>query len=137
MLWRSRRLSDWIDEVFGDVEEFSPLWNESEKCLEPLVDISTTEDEVIVTLDLPCVSSKKDISLNVSEKALEVNADMHRTIKWERWGTVQKDMAFSSFKKVLHLFEKVDPAKVKAKFSGGILTVTLPRIRKRFKVDIE
>lgn len=137
-MWRSRRISNWIDEVFSDLdEEFRPLWNESERCLEPLVDISTTEDEVILTVDLPCVTSKDDISLNVSEESLEVKAIMHRTLKWEKWGTVQKDIGFNSFRKILRLPEKVDPAKANAKFSSGILTVTLPRVRKKFNVKIE
>ncbi|MFQ6135401.1 MAG: Hsp20/alpha crystallin family protein [Nitrososphaerales archaeon] len=137
-MWRSRRISDWIDEVFSDIEEeFRPLWNEAERCLEPLVDVSTTEDEVVVTVDLPCVVNKEDISLNVSEESLEVKAVMHRAVKWERWGTVQKDIGFNSFRKVVRLPDKVDPAEAKAKFSRGILTVTLPRVRKKFDIKIE
>ncbi len=137
-MWRSRRISNWIDEMFSDLEEeFRPLWSVSERCLEPLFDISTTEDELIVTVDLPCVDDKKDIALHMIEDSLEVKAAIHLPIRWDRWGTVQKEIRFDSYKKMIRLPEKVEPAKAKAKFSNGILTVTLPRVRKKFSVKVD
>lgn len=137
-MWSSRRISEWIDDILSDMEEeFRPLWRAAERCLEPLVDVSITEDDVIVTVDLPCVLKKEDISLNVSEDSLEIKAVMHRNIRWDRWGTIQKEIGFDSFKKIVRLPAKVNPTKAKAKFRGGILTVILPRVRKKFTVKIK
>ena len=129
---------DWVDEVIDEFdEEFRPLWNASESCLEPLVDVSTTDDNVVVTVDLPCVASKDNISLSVTDNALEVKAALHQNLKWERWGTSQKHIEFSSFKTIIHLPVKVNTEKAKAKFAGGILTITLPRAQKKIGLKIE
>ena len=129
---------DWIDEFINEVEdEFTPLWSASEGCLEPLVDVSMTEANVIVTVDLPCVSSKNDISLSIIDGSLEVKAVLNRNLKWERWGASQKHVEFKSFKTVVHLPVKVNPETAKAKFTGGILTVTLPISRKKIGVKID
>jgi HSP20 family protein len=137
-LWKGRPISDWIDEILSEKEtDFHLSWNESEKCLEPLVDVTTNENNIIITLDLPCVQSKEDISLSVMEKSIEVDAKMHQSIKWEKWGTVQKEIEFNSFKKVLSLPEKIDPSKTEAKFDSGILVITIPRIQKKFDIKVE
>jgi HSP20 family protein len=134
---RNRRILEWVDEVLRDIdEEFHPLWNAAEGCLEPLVDISSTEDTLIVTVDLPCVAKKEDISINASIDSLEVKATLHQNLRWNRWGTSQKEIEFGSFKTTVRLPVKVDPEKSRATFVGGILTVTLPRIQKKFSLKI-
>ncbi|MBI2937207.1 MAG: Hsp20/alpha crystallin family protein [Thaumarchaeota archaeon] len=129
---------DWVDEVIDEFdEEFRPLWSASESCLEPLLDVSTTDDNVVVTVDLPCVTSKDDISLSVTDNSLEVKAVLHQNLKWERWGTSQKHIEFNSFKTMIHLPVKVNTEKARAKFTSGILTVTLPRAQKKIGLKIE
>lgn len=129
---------DWVDEVIDEFdEEFRPLWRASESCLEPLVDVSTTDDNVVVTVDLPCVASKDDISLSVTDNSLEVKALLYQNLKWDRWGTSQKHIEFNSFKTIVHLPVKVTAEKAKAKFTGGILTVTLPRTQTKIGLTIE
>lgn len=129
---------DWVDEVIDEFdEEFRPLWSASESCLEPLVDVLTTDYNVVVTVDLPCVASKDAISLSFTDNSLEVKAVLHQNLKWERWGTSQKHIEFNSFKTIIHLPVKVNTEKAKAKFTGGILTVTLPRAQKKIGLKIE
>ena len=129
---------DWVDEVIDEFdEEFRPLWSASESCLEPLVEMSTTDDNVVVTVDLPCVASKDDISLSVTDNSLEVKAVLHQNMRWERWGTSQKHIEFNSFKTMVHLPVKVNTEKAKAKFTSGILTVILPRAQKKIGLKIE
>ncbi len=131
-------MTNWIDDVFDDIGEgFHPLWNESEKCLEPLIEISTGQDEITVTVDLPCVANKEDISLKISNDTLEIKASLQHSVKWERWGTVQKNIQFDSFKKVIVLPKQVDPSKVKAKFSKHLLMINIPIIRQKFNIRIE
>jgi HSP20 family protein len=129
---------DWIENIIGEMEsDFHPLWNESDKCLEPLIDVSTLENVIRIEVDLPCVLSKKDISLTVQEDSVEINAIMNHTVKWEKWGTFQKEIEFKAFKKVIRLPEKVEPKTAKAKFDQGILVVTLPRIQHKYDIRIE
>lgn len=128
----------WFDRVFDDYEDAeSPLWNESEKCLVPLIDIEEIEDEVTITVDLPGVKDKKDISLQISDNSLEIKALLRQSVTWVRWGTIQKELRFDTFKKVIHFAEEVDPTRVKAKFQNSILTINIPIIRQKFKINIE
>lgn len=117
--------------------DFHPLWNISHNCLEPLFEMIRNENELIVTVDLPCVLKKDDIKLSISEDSLEISATTNKELKWEKWGTVQKQVRFNSFKKIIQLPERVEPSKAKAKFSNGILKIILPRIHNKFSVKID
>ncbi len=128
----------WIDKIFSNIDDTqSPLWDESEKCLVPLIEIKASEDEVAVSVDLPFVKDKEDISLEVSDNALEIKALLYQSVAWERWGTIHKDLRFDTFKKTIHFPETVDPTKVKARFVNGILTINIPIIRHKYKIHIE
>lgn len=128
----------WIDKVFNNIDTSNkPMWDESDRCLIPLIDIQTNEDEVVVSVDLPFVKSKEDISLEISDNALEIKAVLVHSVAWERWGTIHKDLRFDTFKKIIYFPEKVDPTKVKARFVNGILTINIPVIRRKFKINID
>lgn len=130
-------MSDWIDEIFEEFEALMrPSWDATEKCLVPLVNIEDRNNEIIVTIDLPCVERKEDIDLNVTEDNLEIIARMKKSIKWERWGTSQRHLEFETFRKFIRLPEKVDPEGARATFKNGILKVSLPKIRKRYAIKI-
>ena len=131
-------MSDWIDEIFEEFEELMrPSWDAAEKCLEPLVNIEDRDDEIIVTVDLPCVESREDIDLNVTEDNLEIIARIKEAIRWERWGTSQRHLKFKTFRKSIRLPEKVNPEGSRAMFRNGILKVSLPKVRKRFTIKIQ
>lgn len=100
--------------------------------------MSLREDgkEISVTVDLPCVR-KEDISVSATESTLEIKAKMERSYRLHRWGTVQRGVEFNSFHKIIRFPGEVVPSRVKAKFSGGILGVTLPKRVTKKKVDVE
>ena len=136
---RRKRLSEWIDEFFDQSfsELMHPSWDATEKCLEPLFNIEDKEDEIFVTVDLPYVKDKNDIRVNISEDSLEIRAEIKKAIRWERWGTVQKYIEFKSFRKFIRLQSKVDPEKSRALFRGGILKISLPKVSRRFTIEIQ
>jgi len=80
---RIRRFSD-LPYLYNFEYDFHPLYNISDNCLEPLVDMITNEHEVIVTVDLPCVLNKDDIKLHISKDELEISATTHKELKWEK-----------------------------------------------------
>ncbi|MEM3383681.1 MAG: Hsp20/alpha crystallin family protein [Nitrososphaerales archaeon] len=130
-------MSDWIDEILEEFEALmSPSWDATEKCLVPLVNIEDRNNEIVVMVDLPFVERKEDIDLSVTEDRLEIIARMKEGIKWERWGTCQKQLEFKTFRKSIRLPEKVDPEGAKATFRNGILKVLLPKVRKRYTIKI-
>ena len=133
-----RSLWSWIEDLLAEVEGaiLRPSWSSADRCLEPLIEIDNRENEIIVTVDLPCVDKKEDISLEVSEDTLEIRAALKKAIRWERWGAVQKNIEFTAFKKVITLPEKVKPEEATAVFKRGVLRVRLPKVRRKFTLKI-
>lgn len=131
-----QRIRDTFEEIFETFETERPMFNLREKCLEPLVDVQETEDYIIVTVDLPCVD-KDSIKINATENTLEIQADMKRSIKFNRWGTVQQEVEFHKFKKLIKLPSNVDPEKAQARFKHGILEIKLPKKIKKFRIEIK
>ncbi len=131
-----QRIRDAFEEVFESFDVEKPMFNLKEKCLEPLVDIQETEDDVIVTVDLPCVD-KDAIKINATSDTLEIQATMKKSIKFNRWGTVQEEVEFQKFKKLIKLPSKVDPKRAQARFKQGILEIRLPKKVKKFRIEIK
>jgi len=130
-----RRIRRLFEESFEPFFE-TPMYDVEKKELSPLSQITETEDEVIVMVDLPCVE-KEDIKLEATEDALKIEAPLRKCIKISPWGTIRKEMEFSLFKKTIRLPVKVDPEKSRAKFRDGILEVRFPKKITGFEIKIE
>jgi HSP20 family protein len=102
------------------------LWDFHRQSLVPLMTIFEREDTLIVEVDLPLVR-KEDIHLRLRNERLEVEASMHRCMRFERWGTVQRRCEFSSFYRVIPLPHAVISKGVKAVFQKGILRIELQK----------
>jgi HSP20 family protein len=129
----------WVDELVDKVyEEFTrPSWSATDCCLTPLMEIENKENEIIVTADLPYVQKKEDIIISATEYSLEITAKLKEAVRWERWGTIQRQLSFTTFKKSISLPVKVDPNKSKASFRKGILKIVLPKAEKKFSIEIQ
>ncbi|MCS4542004.1 MAG: Hsp20/alpha crystallin family protein [Euryarchaeota archaeon] len=130
-----KRIEDSFEEFFEMFRE-RPSWDISRGCFEPLTDVIETQNEVIVTADLPNVA-KENIKIHSTEDTLEIEATMRRGIRFERWGTIQREVEFCAFHKSMKLPAKVEPEKAKAKFKMGILEIHIPKQVKRISVKIE
>ena len=143
----ARRISDIIDEIRREVRRLladlemdlelrRPMWDYETRSLEPLFTIKETEDEIIVTFDLPMVD-KNNIRINATEEMLEVNARLREEIRIEGLRCVEEGTSFTCFRKVLRLPTKVDPTKARARFRAGILEIRLAKKVKKYRVEIE
>lgn len=104
--------------------------------LEPLFEVEDENDAFLVTFDLPRVK-KENVEVNTTENTVEVIAKMSDAVCWKRWGVVQKEITFQSFRKQIRLPEPVEPEKAHASFKNGILKITLPKIRRKVLITIE
>jgi HSP20 family protein len=104
--------------------------------LVPLYELEDENDAFLVTFDLPRVS-KENVEINTTEDSVEVIAKMSNAVCWERWGIVQKEISFQSFRKQIRLPEPIEPEKAHASFKNGILRITLPKIRRKVQITIE
>jgi HSP20 family protein len=124
-----------IDEIFEELMSSRPMWDSSTGRLEPLTQVTESLDKIVVTMDLPLVR-KEDIHLTIEEKCLNLEAQLARCVRYERWGT-HSDCEFSSFSKIVNLPARVNPDEAKAKFLDGVLSVELPKTIKGKKINVE
>lgn len=103
-----------------------PSWDINRSCLDPLVQVRDTEDEVIVTADLPCVK-KEDIEVSVEESSLKIKAETKEDLQFEKWGGIHRRVRFNSFRKNVRLPSQVNPDKAEAEFRNGVLEVRLKK----------
>ncbi|MHC1564588.1 MAG: Hsp20/alpha crystallin family protein [Candidatus Hecatellaceae archaeon] len=125
-----------FEELVGVVPFETPLCDVSKRELKPLVHMYETEDEVIVTIDLPYVR-KEDIRLSASENTLKIEAPVRERIRMSRWGPYQKEVEFECFRRTITLPAIIDPEKTRAKFKDGILRVILPKKIYGYRIIVE
>lgn len=103
----------------------------------PLTTVTETEDKVIVEVDLPLVK-KRNIRLRLVEEGLEVEASLTRCVRFEHWGTVQRNCEFKSFYTIVPLPASVVVEGTKAIFKRGILRVELKKKKEaEYRIPIE
>ncbi|RLI28271.1 hypothetical protein DRO53_00865 [Candidatus Bathyarchaeota archaeon] len=144
---RRKSLFDIFEEIVGHIDRVieelvgieiceSPLCDVSKRELKPLVHVYETEDEVIVTIDLPYVR-KEDIKLSASEDTLKIEAPIRERVKLSRWGPYQREVEFEYFRRTIKLPSNVEPERAKAKFKDGILQVFLPKKIYGYRIAVE
>jgi HSP20 family protein len=105
----------------------------------PAVDIRETEDELLLTADLPGVEMK-DIDIQLENGTMSIRGE--RKFEGERTegGYHRIERSYGSFARSFTLPDTVDPEAVKAGFKNGVLTVTIPKKEvakpRQIKVDV-
>jgi HSP20 family protein len=128
-----RRVRAMIDETFGGAH--ASFFDVDTKSLKPLFKIEVTDDEVVVTFDLPYVE-KGAVELHSTEDSLSIQAKMRMAVSLQVGGPFQRRMEFEQYSKKIRLPVKVDPNRAKAEFANGMLTITYPVLRKGGSVRI-
>ncbi len=131
-----REIRRLLEDIERDLELNRPMWDYKSKSLEPLCTIEESENEVIVTFDLPMVD-KNNIKINATEDTVEIEAQLKEGFKVEGPRYLGEELRFTCFRKVLRLPSKVDPMKARASFRGGILEIRLPKKVKGYRIKIE
>ncbi|NVM52755.1 MAG: Hsp20/alpha crystallin family protein [Candidatus Helarchaeota archaeon] len=125
-----------IYQAFGELIEEKCSWDPEECCLEPLTNVIETEDEILITADLPYVK-KDNIDIHVTDDMLDLQATLERPVRFAQWGTIQRNTEFHKFHKHVKLSSSIDPDKIIATFKGGILQIRMPKKVTRIRINIE
>lgn len=89
------------------------------------VDIKENEKEYILEAELPGVK-KDQVDLYIDEDRLTISVQKEEQRKEEKEDYIRRERSFSSMTRSFGI-DNVDTEKVNAKYSDGILTVTLPK----------
>ncbi|HMK95759.1 MAG TPA: hypothetical protein VK536_10225 [Candidatus Limnocylindrales bacterium] len=138
---KTRTIFDVMREYLDEFEQASegifdgnlemPSWDVEAHSLEPLFNVYVRSDEVIVTVDLPCVDPAKIRISEVGSKLLEIDAVMKVKVNFRDLGVTHRKGEFSSLQCRVPIPVPVEAALAEAHFLRGILQVVLPRKRGR------
>lgn len=136
---------DIIDEInrrmrriMRSAMELSPLEEElydiERRELRPLAQITETDDQIIVSVDLPCVT-KESIELKSTEYTITIKAKMTECVRLVQYG--QREVEFETYRIGIKLPTTVDPTKAQASFKNGVLQIKLPKKSYGSEISIE
>ncbi len=126
--WRA--MDRMFEELFErPVERFPAIRTASFGFREPFVDVNETEDEIIITAELPGVD-KKDIDVSITENEVQIRAERKEETRKEGEGGIAISRGYMGYQKILALPVPVDPNTARATYRNGILEI---RVKKAVK----
>jgi HSP20 family protein len=132
-------LRDQVNRLFDEVASPRSEGREgaSPRMWAPLVDITETENEVVVTLDVPGVE-RDGIDVQLSGESLVVRGE-RKFARREGTSYVHLERLQGAFSRSFTIGVPVQPDRVSASYRDGVLTVTLPKAEavKPRKVQIQ
>lgn len=102
----------------------------------PAVDIYQDKDNVYVKWELPGMK-KEEIDITLHEGMLTVTGERKLEKEMKEGDTFRSERFFGKFHRSVNLPSAVDEKKVKAEYTNGILTVTLPKAEEAKAKHIE
>ncbi len=92
----------------------------------PSVDIYGTENELVIKADLPG-ATEKDLDVRVENNMLTIGGErkFEQEVKEENY--LRMERSYGSFHRTFSLPNTVDTQAIQAKYTDGVLTVTLPK----------
>lgn len=124
-----RTLRRELDRIFDD---FAPLrmleedGGEKTDMWTPRTDMSETDTEYIVKVDLPGVT-KKDVKVNFEDNRLTVTGERKKETTEEDENFYRKERFYGSFMRSYTLPHAIREDEIDAKFTDGVLTVHIPK----------
>jgi HSP20 family protein len=92
----------------------------------PAVDIFETEHELVVKADLPDIDAK-DLDIRVENNILSIRGERKFEKKVSEDKYLRVERAYGSFSRSFSLANTVNSEAIKADYSNGVLTLTVPK----------
>lgn len=119
-----RRLENQMDQVFGSTPWPAGIRSVQRGTFPPL-NVGATADRVDVYL-FAANLDPKNIDLSIQQNLLSISGIRKVEVN-EKADYYRRERFDGDFKRVLTLPEDVDPERVTAKYSDGVLHITIPR----------
>jgi HSP20 family protein len=135
----TNRLFDDFSRGFGLSERF---WSEPISLTSdvsgaqwPSVDMSETDNDVLITAELPGVN-KDNLGISLSDSSINISGEKNEKEEDKGKDYYRLERSYGSFRRSFSLPCEIDEDKVDASFKNGVLKITLPKTeaaRKRIK----
>ena len=123
-----RLLDDAFDRFFAH-----PSSNDSTPARRPAIDVTESESQYVVTLDVPGVS-REDVKVSIDGRKVAIVAEARKAEPAAEDGTATSDervivreRAAASFARSFTLAKEIDQSASQAKLDNGVLTLTLTK----------
>jgi len=119
-----------IDRMFGNVFPgigWGRLLDVDDGMLRPNVDVSSTDKEYNITVEVPGVD-EKDVKLELApDGTLTVRGEKKQEKEQKDKNYYRVERSYGSFQRTLSLPEDANRDNINATFKNGVLTITCPR----------
>jgi HSP20 family protein len=119
-----------IDRMFGNVFPgvgWGRMLDSDDGLLRPKVDVSSTEKEYTVTVEVPGVD-EKDVKLELTHDGqLIIRGEKNQEKEQKDKNFYRTERSYGSFQRTLSLPEDAAKDVIDASFKNGVLTITCPR----------
>ena len=104
---------------------FSDFFGTNNAPIELRTDITDKGDSFVLEADLPGFK-KDDIKIDLENDRLTIKAERHSNTETTKNGYVRRERSFGSFERSFDV-SGIDTAGIKANYTDGVLTLTLPK----------
>jgi len=110
-------------ETFGPITEKSEMKGDS---WAPSVDIYETDDELILTAEIPGLD-EKDIEIQIEDNTLSLKGERQFAKETKEENYCRVERSYGSFCRSFSLPGHIDQEKIKADHENGILKIIMPK----------
>ena len=119
----SRELGRLFEAPFESTSTEAPT---SDPGFGPALDLSETEQSLLVKLDLPGVA-RDQVKVSLQDDVLTISGERAADVLEKGAGYHRRERANGRFERSIELARSVDESKITATFKDGVLIVTLPK----------
>jgi HSP20 family protein len=127
-----REMDDLFEKFFSEERLPAKRWAD----VAPALDLKVTDNEVIVTAELPGVEPK-DMNISLEGDTLTIKGEKKQEKEEKNENMVRVERSYGTFQRSISLPCKVDENKIAADFKNGVLRVTLPKTEAARKKSIK
>ncbi|MCD6393860.1 MAG: Hsp20/alpha crystallin family protein [Planctomycetes bacterium] len=123
-----RRASRFFEDFFRDfaIEPFAGLRDLGGEFV-PSLNVSETEDEIVVSAELPGLD-ENDVEVLLSDGRLAIKGEKKQEEEIKDHDRYRMERSYGSFERMIELPCEVDEEKSSAEFAKGILTIKLGKV---------
>ncbi|MFL5735377.1 MAG: Hsp20/alpha crystallin family protein [Chloroflexia bacterium] len=129
----TKNWNQWFDNFFARWAGFAPTrftglpWSSAGNTFVPAVNISTGDNEIRVTAELPGMDDK-DVEVFIDHGALAIKGHKEQETEDNKGDYYRMERSYGAFQRTIPLPQEVDQEHITATFNKGVLTVTLPTL---------
>lgn len=113
-----------MDQMFNEI---SGLNSTQQISWQPAIELQNTENDVMLRVEIPGIEAK-DLDVRVTREAVAISGEHRYDQKTQEKSFYRSEFRYGKFGRVIPLPVPVQNDQVKADFTNGVLTLTLPKV---------